>query len=58
MTKREFLREHRKQLDRYIREQTGQSEQTSMRLNDEERELWVLNDEHWYRLALRAGVRL
>jgi len=58
MTKREFLREHREQLDQYIREQTGRSGQTDTRLNDKERELWVLNDEHWYRLALRSGVRL
>lgn len=44
---REFIREHREELDSLIK---------SSHKNDEERRLWILNDEGLYRWARSEGV--
>jgi len=53
MTKREFLRENREEIDNEIKA-TG----SEYSINDEDRELWVANDEYWYNYARRCGVRI
>lgn len=50
MTLRQFIRENRDDLDSYIA--AGHS------INDEERRLWILNDEGLYRWARQKGVRI
>ena len=53
MTLRQFIRDNRKDLDAAIlRVCPGLS------LNDEERRLWVLNDEGLYNWARSEGVRI
>jgi hypothetical protein len=52
---RDFIRENREQLDGIIRRH-GQGNIDS--LNDEERRLWILNDEDLYRWARSEGVRI
>jgi len=51
----DFIRENREQLDGIIRRH-GQGNIGS--LNDEERRLWILNDEDLYRWARSEGVRI
>ena len=53
MTKREFLKENRKEINDEIRS-TGYSD----RINDEDREDWISNNEGWYNYARSCGVRI
>lgn len=57
-----FVRQNRKALDVAIRRAMNCDRKheagIAHRLNDEERRLWVLNDEDLYRWAEREGVRL
>lgn len=48
-----FIRENRAEIDAAIRRVCS-----NCRINDEERRLWVLNDEGLYRWARREGVRI
>ena len=53
VTKREFLKENRKEINDEIRS-TGYSD----RINDEDREDWISNNEGWYNYARSCGVRI
>lgn len=53
MTLREFIRENRQVLDECIRQVVPNA-----RLNNEERRLWILNDESLYNWARSEGVRI
>jgi len=53
MQLRQFIKENRRELDQAIK-----SAVPNARLNDEERQLWVLNDEGLYRWARSSGVRI
>jgi hypothetical protein len=53
MTLRQFLHDYRDVIDAAIH-----AAAPGVRLSDQERRMWVLNDEGLYRLALAAGVRL
>ena len=53
MTLRAFIRENRAELDTAIRRVVP-----GVSLNDEERRLWILNDEGLYRWARSEGVRI
>lgn len=55
MTIREFIRKNRAELDAAIRRAIRRPPR---RLNDEERRLWILNDEGLYNWARAEGVRL
>lgn len=55
MSKREFLKKNRTEIDAHIRKKLNDQ---GYRLNDRERELWLLNDEWLYWWARRAGVNL
>ena len=52
MSLREFIRTHRAEIDTVIVAAGG------LATNDEERRLWILNDEGLYRWARAAGVRI
>lgn len=52
---REFIKEHRAELDECIRKALDRPE---FKLNDEERRLWILNDEGLYNWARSEGVRI
>lgn len=54
MSKREFIRQNRAEIDEYIRKACPNIGS----LNDHERELWVLNDEGLYLWARQEGVRI
>ena len=47
MTIEQFINDNREEIDTFI---------DSPYKDDEERELWVLNDEYLYNLALESGV--
>lgn len=53
MSIREFIRKNRKELDECIRGAVGDPK---YKINDEERRLWVLNDEGLYNWARSEGV--
>lgn len=53
MTLKNFIKENREELDRCIK-----STCPNCRLNNEERRLWILNDEGLYRWAKSCGVRI
>jgi len=53
MTMRDFIKENRAELDAAIKRMCP-----NCGLNDEERRLWVLNDEGLYRWARSEGVRI
>ena len=55
MSKREFIRNNRKELDKIIRERLNDPDYS---LNDHEREMWILNDEGLYNWARSEGVNL
>jgi len=55
MTKKQFLKQYRSEIDLLIVEAVGKD---NARLNDHERELWVCNDEYLYNMARRKGVRI
>jgi len=52
---RQFIRENREALTQAIRRATGDQ---TYRINDEERRLWILNDEGLYWWAKREGVKI
>lgn len=54
MSKREFIRKYRAEIDQTIRAR-GSRQAT---INDRDREEWLANDEGLYRWARREGVRL
>jgi len=54
MTLKDFIKENRKDLDACI-ERVCPNQRYK---NDEERRLWVLNDEGLYNWARRSGVRV
>ena len=56
MTMKEFIKAHRQELDACIARALGREE--NPRANDEERRLWILNDEGLYRWARTEGVRI
>jgi len=53
---REFIREHRAELDQAIKSPAGVGQ--GYRLNDSEREQWIMNDEGLYQWARSEGVRI
>ena len=50
---REFIREHKSEIDEAIRRQVPNA-----RINDDERRLWILNDEGLYNWARSERVRI
>ena len=54
MTMKQFIKENKAELDKYIKIQVGQD----VRINNEERRLWILNDYTLYQWAQRSGVNL
>ena len=62
MTLRQFIREHRAELDACINRAMGCERKHDAGIihkrNDEERRLWILNDEGLYRWARSEGVRI
>ena len=56
MTLKQFIREHREELDRCIAR--ALKEDKNPRANDEERRLWIFNDEGLYLWARSEGVRI
>lgn len=55
MTMRTFIREYRKEIDRYIHSVAGMED---YRLNDKDRQDWILNDEGLYQWARSEGVKV
>lgn len=55
MTLRQFIQDNRTEIDHAIRTHL---KNPNLRLNDEERRLWILNDEGLYNWARSAGVRI
>lgn len=55
MTLKDFIKEHKSELDNCIKKCLGNPD---LRLNYEERRLWILNDEGLYQWARSCGVRL
>lgn len=53
MTKREFLKEHKEEIDSGIKKTWGYKT-----VNDSDREAYIENDESWYRYARAMGVRV
>jgi len=53
MTLKQFLKKNRTIIDRAIKQEVPDA-----RLNDNERRLWVLNDESLYRWARSEGVKI
>ena len=53
MTLKQFIRTHRSELDAAILRVVPE-----VRLRDDERRLWILNDEGLYRWARSCGVRI
>lgn len=53
---RQFIKEHRQELDECIAR--ALSEDKNPRPNDEERRLWILNDEGLYSWARSEGVNV
>lgn len=53
MTLRDFIRENKEELDRAIKRVVP-----DVRLTDQERRLWILNDEGLYNWARSEGVRI
>ena len=53
VTLNNFIKNNRSELDQYIKNAVPNA-----RINDEERRLWVLNDEGLYSWARSQGVRI
>ena len=53
MTLKQFIRDNRQELDEVIRRAVP-----GAAINDEERRLWILNDEGLYNWARSEGVRI
>ena len=59
MTLREFIKQNRAEIDRAIFNQLYHRNYSPTKINnDEERRLWVLNDEGLYGWARSEGVRI
>jgi hypothetical protein len=56
MSLQQFLKKNRKQIDECIIEALGGDPKSHRYRNDEERRLWVLNDEGLYNWARSKGV--
>ena len=54
MSKKEFIRKNRKEIDAIIRSCCS----NLGRLNDKDREDWIMNDESLYNWARREGVKV
>lgn len=54
MTMRQFIKEHRKELDYIIQQILGKD----YRLNDKDRQDWILSDEGLYLWARSEGVKI
>lgn len=54
MTIQQFIKKHRVEIDEFIH----CSLHSKYRLNDEEREQWILNDEGLYLWAKSEGVKI
>jgi hypothetical protein len=52
-TLKEFIKNNRSEIDQCIKRVCS-----NCRLNDDERRLWILNDEGLYRWARSEGVRI
>lgn len=55
MTLSNFIKENKEEIDTGIKRYLNRPE---MRLNNEERRQWILNDEGLYRWARSEGVRI
>ena len=53
MTMREFIKQNKVELDQAIKNVVPDN-----RLNNEERQLWILNNENLYRWARNEGVKI
>lgn len=63
MTLRDFIRQHRAELDAAINnhlhpERYNDPPMPGEKLNDDERRQWILNDEGLYNWARSAGVKI
>jgi hypothetical protein len=56
MTLSNFIKENREELDKCINHALNNP--SSIRQNDEERRMWILNDEGLYLWAKSCGVRI
>lgn len=56
MTMKEFIKENRQEIDAYIARALNENKNPYP--NDQERRLWILNDEGLYRWARTEGVRI
>ena len=56
MTLKQFIQDNRAELDQCIARALGREKNPHP--NDEERRLWILNDEGLYRWAKAEGVRI
>lgn len=54
MTLTNFIKEHREEIDDWIRDSVPNAQY----FNDKERRLWILNDEGLYRWAQSEGVNI
>lgn len=54
MNLKEFITENRKEIDEFIRRQTV----PKLSIDDEERRLWILNNEALYHWAKSQGVKI
>ena len=53
-----FIKKHRKEIDKCIIRALGGDPKAHRYKNDEERRLWVLNDEGLYNWARSEGVKI
>lgn len=53
MTMKDFIKENKEEIDSLIK-----SVCSNCKINDQERRMWILNDEWLYRWARREGVRI
>ena len=56
MNIREFIKQHRKEIDEIIAIHIGEDQYKHR--NDDERRMWILNDEALYHWAKSEGVKL
>jgi len=57
-TLQQFIKEHRLEIDECIIRALGGDPKSHRYKNDEERRLWILNDEGLYNWARSEGVRI
>ena len=53
MTFKQFIKENKEEIDRCIKKAVPDA-----KINDDERRLWILNEENLYLWARRNGVRI